>query len=156
MWLRPRKELEESDTASRLARSASEIERGRGVQAASRDGLITEGLEQLQQKLEEAASWRDRARAASDDGQRDAEPGDLLAELADCAARWNVRGAQGLAQEGRSQGEAGTQSPMRAMARPGRTGASGQQGQGEGGSAARVAISPAARAAQWRRRWWRR
>lgn len=127
------KELEESDTASRLARSASEIERGRGVQAASRDGLINEGLEQLQQSLDEAASVAAGENGERRTAQRDANPGDLLSELSDLRRALERARAQGVAQNGRNQGEAGTRSPEARDGQAGQEGGqSGQQGQGEG------------------------
>jgi hypothetical protein len=128
------KDLQESDTPARLARSASEIERGRGVQAASRDGLINEGLEQLEGSLDEAASVAAGENGERRSAQRDANPGDLLSELSDLRRAVERARAQGLAQNGRNQGEAGTQS---ADARDGQAGQdggrTGQQGQGEGG-----------------------
>jgi hypothetical protein len=127
------KDLEESDTAARLARSASEIERGRGVQAASRDGLINEGLEQLQQSLDEAASVAAGENGERRSAQRDANPGDLLAELSDLRRALERARAQGLAQNGRNQGEAGTQSADARNGQAGQDGGqTGQQGQGEG------------------------
>jgi hypothetical protein len=74
-------ELEESQTSARLARSALEIERGRTTQAASRDGIITESLENLERELSQSAS------VASTEGRRSgaseqASPDELLAELA--------------------------------------------------------------------------
>ena len=129
------KELEDSNTTARLARSAQEIERGRGVQAATREGLITESLQQLQQKLEQAA-----AVAATESGGRNgqeqrAEPGDLLAELGELRralerARQAAQDQQGLAQGNRG-GDPGAQSPD---ARDGQSGQQGgQTGQGQGG-----------------------
>ena len=127
------KDLEQSDTGSRLARSASEIERGRGVQAASRDGLINEGLEQLQQGLDEAASVAAGENGERRTAQRDANPGDLLSELSDLRRALERARAQGVAQNGRNQGEAGTRSPDARDGQAGQEGGrSGQQGQGQG------------------------
>lgn len=127
------KDLEESDTGSRLARSASEIERGRGVQAASRDGLINEGLEQLQQGLDEAASVAAGENGERRTAQRDANPGDLLSELSDLRRALERARAQGLAQNGRNQGEAGTRADQARDGQAGQQGGrTGQQGQGEG------------------------
>jgi hypothetical protein len=129
------KELEDSNTTARLARSAQEIERGRGVQAATREGLITESLQQLQQRLEQAASV-----AATESGGRNgqenrAEPGDLLAELGELRralerARQAAQDQQGLAQGNRG-GDPGAQSPDAREGQSGQQG--GQTGQGQGG-----------------------
>jgi hypothetical protein len=80
--------LGESNLSAGLARSALELERGRAVQAAARDGLITEALENLKNDLGEAA------RVASAEGNRpgrqgaEASPEELLAELADLRRAW--------------------------------------------------------------------
>lgn len=70
-------ELSRSGTGSRLARSAIDLERGRATDAATRDGLITEALEALEQQLGQTARV-----AASEAGQRGrgTEPGEVTAE----------------------------------------------------------------------------
>jgi hypothetical protein len=126
------RELEESGTAARLARSVSEIERGRGVQAATREGLINEGLEQLQQSLEEAATVAASENGERRNGPRDANANDLLAELGDLRRALERARAQGVAQNGRNAGEAGTRSPDAREGQAGQDGGrSGQQGQGQ-------------------------
>lgn len=76
-----RGELDESQTAARLARSALEIERGRTQQAAARDGIITASLESLERSLSETASVA--AGEGSRPGKRsEAGADELLAELA--------------------------------------------------------------------------
>jgi hypothetical protein len=103
------------------------------VQAASRDGLINEGLEQLQQSLDEAASVAAGENGERRTAQRDANPGDLLSELSDLRRALERARAQGVAQNGRNQGEAGTRSPEARDGQAGQDGGqSGQQGQGEG------------------------
>ena len=71
---------------------ALEIERGRGVQAATREGLITESLQQLQQGLEEAASMAGNEAGEKRNGARKANPDDLLAELTE--HRWDRQPAK--------------------------------------------------------------
>jgi hypothetical protein len=128
------KELEESDTGARLARSALEIERGRGVQAATREGLITESLEQLQQGLDEAASLAAGEAGEKRNGARKANPDDLLAELGDLRRALERARAQGLTQNGQNNGDAGTQSPEARNGQAGQSGGqAGQQGQGSQG-----------------------
>ena len=137
--------LEEAETSARLARSALEIERGRGLQAAARDGLITESLQQLERDLGEAATL-----AAGESGNRRGEPqaeaGDLLAELAELRsaierARQGQRSAQGQ-QGGQQQGQ-GQQSAQGQQGGQqqgqGQQGQGAQQGQGEGQSGGQVA-----------------
>jgi hypothetical protein len=128
------KELDESETGSRLARSALEIERGRGVQAATREGLITESLGQLQQGLEEAASVAASEAGERRNGARRANPDDLLAELGDLRRALERARAQGLAQNGQNNGEAGVQSSEARNGQGGQSGGeTGQQGQGQQG-----------------------
>jgi hypothetical protein len=128
------KELDESDTGSRLARSALEIERGRGVQAATREGLISESLQQLQQGLEEAASFAANEAGEKRNGARRANPDDLLAELGDLRRAVERAKAQGMAQNGQNNGDAGTRSPDARNGQAGQSGGeTGQQGQGEQG-----------------------
>lgn len=124
------KDLEESGTASRLARSALEIERGRGLQAATREGLITESLEQLQQKLDQAASVAATESGGNNPQQRRAEPEDLLAELGELRRAIERARQQGLAQANPG-GDPGAQSPDASEGQGGQQG--GQTGQGQSG-----------------------
>jgi hypothetical protein len=95
--------LGESNLSAGLARSALELERGRAVQAAARDGLITEALENLKNDLGEAA------RVASAEGNRpgregnEASPEELLAELAELRRAWAEAQAR-AAEEARNGG----------------------------------------------------
>jgi hypothetical protein len=132
------KELEDSNTTARLARSAQELERGRGLQAATREGLITESLQQLQQKLEQAASVAATESGGRKGQEKRAEPGDLLAELGELRralerARQTAQTQRGLAQGNRG-GDPGANSPDaregQAGQQGGQTGQQGQSGQG--------------------------
>jgi hypothetical protein len=131
------RELQESDTQGALARNARDIERGRGAQAATREGLITESLQQLQRGLDEAASVAATESGGRSNESRAAEPGDLLAELGDLRRALERARQQGVAQAGRNNGEAGTQSPDASEGQRGqdggRSGEQGQGGQGQGG-----------------------
>ncbi|MEP7312749.1 MAG: hypothetical protein ABI859_09200, partial [Pseudomonadota bacterium] len=128
-------ELQESETAARLARSAMELERGRAAQAATRDGIITESLESLQQGLDEAARVAAREAKAGEKGEP-AQADELLAELGelrravDEAQRDAARRDQGANQSGNQNGprQANSQQPG---GQPG-----GQQGGGQQAGAA--------------------
>ena len=153
------KELEDSSTTARLARSAQEIERGRGLQAATREGLITESLHQLQQKLEQAASVAATESGGRNNQEKRAEPGDLLAELGELRralerARQDAQTRQGLAQGNRG-GDPGAQSPDaregQAGQQGGQTGQQGQGGQGQANSGRSTRTTRAGRR-QWRAR----
>jgi hypothetical protein len=126
------RELEESGTTARLARSALELERGRGVQAATREGLITESLEQLQASLDQAAAVAATESRGSRNQDQTAEPGDLLAELGELRRALERARQQGLAQASRS-GDPGAQSSEAREGQAGQEGGqSGQQGQSGG------------------------
>src|SRR6187399_628832 len=122
-----------------------EIERGRGVQAASREGLINESLDQLQQGLEEAATV-----ASSESGQRrnaprEADAGDLLAELGDLRRALERAQAQARSQtpNGRNGGAPGTQSAEARNGQAGQDGGQGgEQGQGQQGQRGQGGAQP--------------
>ncbi len=100
---RTAQELQESRTADSLGRSARDIERGRGVEAVTREGFIGEALQNVEQQLAEAADL-----AANESGRgrqqgRQADAGDLLAEIGE------LRRAFERAQ----QGAAAAQNPAR-------------------------------------------
>ncbi len=150
-------ELEDSNTTARLARSAQDIERGRGVQAASREALITESLQQLQQKLEQAASVAATESGGRGGQEKRAEPGDLLAELGELRrsldrARQNAQNQNGLAQGNRS-GDPGAKSPDaregQAGQQGGQTGQQGQSGQGQAGAAGQPGHTIRAGRSKW-------
>jgi hypothetical protein len=71
-----------------LQRSAMEIERGRGLQAAAREPLITEAMEALQNDLNKAAQIASNEAQKKKDGKEDATPEELLAELSDLRRAW--------------------------------------------------------------------
>jgi hypothetical protein len=80
--------LGESNLGAGLARSAIELERGRAMQAAARDGLISEALAALQNDLNDAAQLA--AGEAREPGRdaNEASPEELLAELAELRRAW--------------------------------------------------------------------
>lgn len=137
-----RKELQELDTTGSLSRSARDIERGRGAQAATREGVVTDTLQRLQQSLEQAADT-----AAGESGRRqtqgrEADAGDLLSELGELRRALDRARSQQLAQnQNQSQsgsGDAGARSPNAREGQQGQGGGQqgqdGQGGQGEAGS----------------------
>jgi hypothetical protein len=71
-----------------LQRSAMEIERGRGLQAAAREPLITEAMEALQNDLSKAAQIASNEAQKKKNGKEDATPEELLAELSDLRRAW--------------------------------------------------------------------
>jgi hypothetical protein len=114
------RKLDEDETAARIARSAIEIDRGRGTPALARDSLITESLKTLQQDLAEAARIA-AGEAGQDGGQPATRPQDLLAELGDLRralqrAQQQAGGAQqgGSQQDGQQGGQQGGQAGGRA------------------------------------------
>jgi hypothetical protein len=97
------RDLNESGTARRLERSAFDIERGRGVQAASREGLISDSIEQLKQSLEEAASTATTESNEQGERKRAAGAEDLLAEVGELR-RTLERAQQQVAQNNNQAG----------------------------------------------------
>jgi hypothetical protein len=75
------RQLEEQSTLARIARSAQEIERGRGEPALVREPLIGESLQGLQQQLAEAGQLASAEAGEGSAGAGPARPDDLLAEL---------------------------------------------------------------------------
>jgi hypothetical protein len=125
-----RQQLQEMDTVGSLERSARDIERGRGVQAASREAMISDTLERVQQDLQSAADM------VANDGPRQsgrqADAGDLLAELGDLRRALDRARQQATAQNQNGGGQPGARSPNAAEGQQGQAG--GQQGQqGQGG-----------------------
>lgn len=103
--------LDEAGIAAGLARSALELERGLGTQAAVRDELITQALQGLEQGLREAADLAAAENARTRSGQQQVDAGVLLAELGDLRRTLEqVGGQQGgdAPQEGGGGGQAGT------------------------------------------------
>ena len=75
------RQLEEQSTLARIARSAQEIERGRGESALVREPLIGESLQGLQQQLAEAGQLASAEAGEASAGTGPAKPDELLAEL---------------------------------------------------------------------------
>jgi len=78
----------ESGLNSALQRSAMEIERGRGLQAAAREPLITEAMEALENDLAKAAQIASNEAQKRKNGKQEASPEELLAELSDLRRAW--------------------------------------------------------------------
>ena len=79
--------LAESNVSAGLARSALELERGRVLEAAAREPLITEVLEALQRDLDDAARVAS-AEAKNPRRDEEASPEELLAELSELRRAW--------------------------------------------------------------------
>ncbi len=138
-----RKELQDMDTAQALARSAYDVERGRTVQAASNDPVISDTLQRLQQNLATAADTAANESGARQQGARKADATDLLAELGDLRRALDRAREQQLAQN-QSQSANGDPGARSADAREGQAGQAGgqrgqqgQAGQGQGGQGQR-------------------
>ncbi|HKE97134.1 MAG TPA: hypothetical protein VKB34_22685, partial [Povalibacter sp.] len=116
-------DLEAASLAQRLNRSAAEIRYGRARDAAPREGLIAEALENLERDL------RASARIAAGESQRredDPKPERLLAELGDLRRALQAGRENSLApSDAGSQREQGTRAA-------GADGNARNQGQGEG------------------------
>jgi hypothetical protein len=94
----------ESGLNSALQRSAMEIERGRGMQAAAREPLITEAMEALENDLSRAALIASNEAQKKKNGKPDATPEELLAELSDLRRAWqNAQLEQQRLAEGRGR-----------------------------------------------------
>ncbi len=65
-----------------------EIERGRGMQAAAREPLITEAMEALENDLSRAAQIASNEAQKKTNGKQEASPEELLAELSDLRRAW--------------------------------------------------------------------
>lgn len=138
-----RKELQEMDTIGSIARSARDIERGRGVQAATREQVVTDTLERLRRNLDEVAEL-----AAAETGRRQqgraADASDLLAELGDLRRALEQARRQGVAQNrSGNAGEAGARAPDGREGQAGQDGGQqGQQGAGQGQQQGRGGNTP--------------
>jgi hypothetical protein len=86
--------LAESNLGSALARSAMELERGRGLQAAGREPLITEAMEALESDLRGAAQVASTEAQQRRKGKDEASPEELLAELAELRRAWQAAQAE--------------------------------------------------------------
>jgi hypothetical protein len=133
------KDLAESNLSAGLTRSAMELERGRAVQAAAREQLITEAMENLHDDLSQAARIAANEARQQRSDKNEATPEELLAELSDLRRAWQ------LAQAGRNGQRGGfdPNGPREANGRPDPNGQNpnganqnGQQsGQGQQGEA---------------------
>lgn len=128
----------ESGLNSALQRSAMEIERGRGMQAAAREPLITEAMEALENDLSRAALIASNEAQKKKNGKEDATPEELLAELSDLRRAWQLAQLeqQRLAQ-GRGRGPNGEPNPndtdRERLARNGQLDPNGRNAQGQNG-----------------------
>jgi hypothetical protein len=99
------RQLEEQSTLSRIARSAQEIDRGRGESALAREPLIAEALQGLQQQLAEAGQLAQTEAAEGAQGGGKARPDDLLAELGQLRRALQQAGEQTGQQGGSQRGQ---------------------------------------------------
>ena len=105
------KELDEADADNRLARSALELERGFELQAATREGLITEALQALERDLAAAAQLAQGE--SQEGGEGNARPEQLLSELGELrralqeGGQPGQEGGQAAQEGGRSANAAG-------------------------------------------------
>ena len=102
----------DSGLNSALQRSAMEIERGRGLQAAAREPLITEAMEALENDLSKAAQIASNEAQKKKNGKEDASPEELLAELSDLRRAWQqAQAEQQRLAEGQARGPNGELNP---------------------------------------------
>ena len=127
------RQLEEQSTLARIARSAQEIERGRGEPALVREPLIGESLQGLQQQLAEAGQLASAEAGEGSAGAGPARPDDLLAELGQLRRALQQAGAQqGGGQQAGGQQTGGQQAGDQ---QTGRQQAGDQQAGGQRGGA---------------------
>ncbi len=106
--------LAESGLNAGLSRSAMELERGRGIQAAGRERLITEAMESLENDLRGAAQIAaNETQQKRKGGKEQATPEELLAELSELRRAWQLAQAeqQRLAAGGNARGPNGELNP---------------------------------------------
>src|SRR5690606_35133191 len=126
-------DVEASDLMYRMRRSAAEIYYGRARDAAAREGIITESLQNLENDLREAAARAGKGESKSP--QDDPATEQLLAEVAEVRRRVErnerLQAVAGEASQ-RDAGQAAEQGQARASeqgeARQARGGASGDKG----------------------------
>ena len=119
------KDVAESGVSTGLARSAMELERGRGLQAATRERLLTEALENLQSDLDQASRIASNEARQRRSQKNEASPEDLLAELSELRRAWQL--AQENAQRNARNG-IGPNGDLNPNANSGPRNASGQRG----------------------------
>ena len=140
--------LSESGLNAALSRSAMEFERGRGIQAAGRERLITDAMEALENDLSHAAQVASTETQKKREGKEEATPEELLAELSELRRAWqSAQAEQQRLANGRGRGPNGELNPnditrqQLASARngqlqpgqPGQRNAQGAPGQQNGG-----------------------
>jgi hypothetical protein len=103
-------DLAESNLSAGLARSALELERGRGLQAATRERLLTEAMENLQNDLDQAAQVAATEARERRSDKNDASPEELLAELSELRRAWQLAQANAN-QRGGPNGQRGQPNP---------------------------------------------
>ena len=121
------RQLEEQSTLARIARSAQEIDRGRGESALAREPLIGEALQGLQQQLAEAGQMAAAEAGEGSQGAGSAKPDELLAELGQLRRALQQAGEQGSQPANQAGGQQGGQQAG------GRQGGGQQGGQRDGG-----------------------
>ena len=129
------RQLEEQSTLARIARSAQEIDRGRGESALAREPLIGEALQGLQQQLVEAGQLAATEAGEGSQGAGSAKPDELLAELGQLRRALQQAGQPGVqpgVQPGNQQA-GGQQSGQQAGGQQGGQQAGGRQGGGQQG-----------------------
>jgi hypothetical protein len=129
-------DLAESNLSAGLARSAMELERGRALQAAARERLITEAMERLESDLGQAARVAaNEAQQKRRDKNEQASPDELLAELSELRRAFRLAQAQAGQPDAQGReserGQAGNGGQNPAGNQPGEN-ASSQTGQGGG------------------------
>jgi hypothetical protein len=126
------RQLEEQSTLARIARSAQEIDRGRGESALAREPLIGEALQGLQQQLAEAGQLAATEAGEGSQGAGSAKPDELLAELGQLRRALQQAGGQ---QGGQQAGQSGNQQAGGQQAGGQQSGqqAGGRQGGGQQG-----------------------
>jgi hypothetical protein len=123
------RQLEEQSTLARIARSAQEIDRGRGESALAREPLIGEALQGLQQQLAEAGQMAAAEAGEGSQGAGSAKPDELLAELGQLRRALQQAGEQGSQPANQAGGQQGGQQ----AGQSGNQQAGGQQAGGQQG-----------------------
>jgi hypothetical protein len=132
--------LAESNVGQALSRSAMELERGRGLQAAGREQLITEAMEGLENNLSRAAQVASNESQQKRQGKDAASAEDLLAELSELRRAWQqAQDEQRRLAAGGNRGRMDPNDPnwrrgqlaRNDVPQPGQPGQNGEPGQGQ-------------------------
>jgi hypothetical protein len=126
------KDLAESNLSAGLSRSAMELERGRGIQAAAREQLITEALENLENDLGEAARMAANEARRQRSQKNEATPEELLAELSELRRAWQLAQAGQPGQPGAFDPNARRNSDANGQNAPNQNGQNSSSGQQDG------------------------